>query len=472
MMQFALYRLLWRPTKVFYVALAMLAILAATVFSCIMASLVAGKDIEQATELLGESPAFLFHGCLLAATAIGMVANFVMQVLLYGRFSWTLPNLAKRLRWELAILASVVCLLCLLLSERLAESTLQLPAGQGAAVGLLGFAIGFQLWDAKIGRAYGFSMLALLFSLLFFSTGLLPIFTDYPWLLPICAILLTGWNIYRSTRRTALRTRALTPTTQLGPSFDQSERPMNKKRAQANRKQRHVVWGHGCITGQRAWLSAMLYEQFGWQRGGWKGVFLKPVIFIFSALALVLIFSYHFFPDHLDSTLGGLSIGFSMGPLMMTATMKVNFHSGLLHPISRAQRFHIVWKANFRAGLLVLGLMACIITVLSLSYRLKAHAEWDDTNYALIFSQAIATVIAIPYFQQSRVRLLDTGRLSPSSSGFSSRLILMILLYMSLYFLAFLSLIKATENPKVWFGCVIGIPALWVFSQVLFRRWL
>jgi len=417
-----------------------------------------------------------FHTCLLIGAVIGVVANFAMQDLLYDRFSWTLPQLGKKLKLDLWWLALLSCVL-----GGISGWLLQLW-GQGpglllgASSGLLGFGLGNQQWDPKIGRNFCFICQAILLLLVVSAEQVVAQLETQPWLLAPLALAFTYFSIQRSTRREGLRKRALVPTDQLGASFEKSSRSETASIAKRNLKNGAPIWKSGLIGNQAQRQQALSYEQFGWAKGRWIGLTVRSTLMVLLWLALLSLAVFLLGDSTEISLADGISAGALVGPMMFLLFTPVDWSRAILYPLSRRQRADLLWKANLHKGFSTLMIAAVVLLVPRSLLMLLADGGTALGNLEITLAAILALSVFVPASQWCRLRWVDSQQLSANSARFVFILTALLCSFMVVVNLVLLliqdlnKLLSQGDSNALTVVALLTIPMSWLACQLVFRH--
>lgn len=470
MSTYPLFRLMWRRGVIYDFVVTTLFAVVLSLMGAKIGLKLFGSLVD--SEELNVAPASLdLHACLLTGAVIGVVVNFAMQGLLYNRFSWMLPNLRQSLQrdlWWFAVLSTLIgAALGLLLDIFHAGPGLL----NGAAFGLLGFGLGNQQWDPKIGHNFCFLSQAALLLLILGAEFVAAWTAAMPWLLLPVALVVAYVSIQRCLQTNGLRKRALVPIDQLGASFEQAQRTETAAIAKKNLRNGAKLWSHGLIRNQDDQLRALFYEQFGWAKGLWRGVTIRAA----AAMAiLVMVLSVGIYSmagvDDKGAAIG-LTVGCLVGPLVFLVFTRISWNRGILYPMSRQQRAELLWRANARKGISTLFITIVVILVPHLVLAVWTQQFTLLENLDIVLAAVMSFGVFIPLSQWVHMRWIDRQLLSANSPSF----VLILTLILTGFMLAFNLLMMALmEASPVTLGllAVIALPMIWIAAQWFFRRQL
>jgi len=356
----ALFRLLWRPAVPLWLAFA--ALFAFTAWDDGQPRLIA----------------------LVVPAALGFVSGQAVKEVLHGLFSWTLPDLRRKLVGATTLTAVFASFAGAWL-YRLAGGTLD--EALAFSLGLLPFGLAFALhWITLVALvAAGFAL-----------EPLLDWARAWPWIAMALSAGGAALGIYWVLNAQQARARPFSTPVLLGLGVDADKRWLRERTLH----KRHTrSWRLPDSPGLRDWVRAGAYEHFGHHRAGWIG---WTVLVAAGGVGLMLWVGGTASSPQTRGAVGAVMIGFA-GALYGTLNAWT-LRWGWAYPLSRAQRAQVTYWASLRYQLAFLAAMAPV------AFASKALLSWLVPSHPLsvpgdlLAFGLLCTAALLPPLQWVRLR--------------------------------------------------------------------
>ncbi len=361
-MTLALVRLLWRPAVPLWLA---------------FAALLAFNAWDEG------QPALLV---LVVPAALGFVSGQAVKEVLHGWFSWTLPDLRRKLAGSSALMAVFASVAGAWL-YRLAGGTLD--EALAFFLGLLPFGLAFALNRVTLVAlvAAGFALAPLLGWAL-----------SWPWATMALGAGGAALGIYGVLSARQARARPFSTPVLLGLGMDADKRWMQ---AWALRKRRTRSWQLPDSPDLWDWVRAGAYEHFGHHRAGWFG---SSSALALAGVGMTLWVGLTASEPRAQDPFGVAMLGLA-GALYVTLN-GWTLRWGWVYPLTRAQRAEVTYRASLLYGLGFLAVMAPVV------FASKALLGWLVASHPLQVSNGLLafalllTAALLPPLQWVRLRYL------------------------------------------------------------------
>ncbi len=304
----------------------------------------------------------LWRLATLLPAAAGWLLSFSTREIRHSAFSWSLPELSRRLQVGTFVAGAIATAPIVALMIR----TSGVETGvAGFGWGLLCFALGGSAFDPVLSKLESRSVPILIGLLAFRPHYVDQLFAIQPLALGALAAAAAWLILRRDFSRSASRRR---PLAEVSPQWSSS--PSNTRQYWARRSTNPREWNGSLATNDLiAWVRAGIYETFAGRRGGLARLVLFQTTF-------VTLFGYFLEAPHMAVVFLWIYVG----------TIATQMRTVFLYPIGRGRRATLFFVSTFAETLAFAALaLGMILLIFALGLRGGAPLRYDSVAENLMY---------------------------------------------------------------------------------------